>query len=335
MHLAFRTDGGPDIGYGHLIRSNALAEELLYRDHEVTVATTTPRPVQSVFPEAVGLTKLPSRGDPVPFIEWLDENQPDAVFTDSYKVDTEYQRAVRDRVPLAVLQDDDRHAVCADLFVNGNLYAPDLDYEFVGEKPKTCLGTNYLLLRQEIRSQITGNASFTSSPESLLILMGGSDVRNSTPYILKSIEKSNYSGQVSVIIGPGYNNEDEIKDTAENLSQPINFMYDPDDLARRMFCADLAITSTGTTVYELLGLQTPFIGIPQIENQITIAKSLKNKGLAKVLQKRAPSVKVTQAFNGIIQNVEFRRRIYQSGPVVVDGLGVERTAERIIEMVNS
>lgn len=39
MHVVIRADGGPDIGYGQLIRTNALAEELLSREHEVSVAS--------------------------------------------------------------------------------------------------------------------------------------------------------------------------------------------------------------------------------------------------------------------------------------------------------
>lgn len=335
MHLAIRADGGPEIGYGHLVRSNALAEEFHSRDHEVTVATTTPQPARSVFPDAVEVIEFPSRGDPEPFLNWLDKNQPDAVFTDSYPVDTEYQRAIRDRVPLAVLQDDDRHAVCADLFINGNLYAPDLDYEFVGDEPKTCLGTDYLLLRKEIRSQITGNASFNPNITSLLVLMGGSDVRNSTPYVLESIGESKYSEEVTAIIGPGYDNRSSIQDTANSLSQPVNCAFDPDNLAEKMLSADLAVTSTGTAVYELLGLQTPFIGVPQIENQLIIGNALKSRNLAKVTQKRAPSKQVVQAIDDTIQDLEFRRRIHRTGPTIVDGLGVKRIAEKIERLVSN
>lgn len=75
------------------------------------------------------------------------------MFTDAYPVETAYQQAVREHASLAVLQDDAQHAICAELFVNGNLYRADLEYGFVGKSPEACLGTDYVLLREEIRAR--------------------------------------------------------------------------------------------------------------------------------------------------------------------------------------
>lgn len=43
IDVTIRADGGPDIGYDHLVRSNAFAKEFLKRGHGVAVATTTPQ----------------------------------------------------------------------------------------------------------------------------------------------------------------------------------------------------------------------------------------------------------------------------------------------------
>jgi UDP-2,4-diacetamido-2,4,6-trideoxy-beta-L-altropyranose hydrolase len=39
MHLAIRADGGPEIGYGHLVRSGALAEEICARPSDTSTNT--------------------------------------------------------------------------------------------------------------------------------------------------------------------------------------------------------------------------------------------------------------------------------------------------------
>jgi UDP-2,4-diacetamido-2,4,6-trideoxy-beta-L-altropyranose hydrolase len=335
MHVAIRADGGPGIGYGHLVRSRALAEELLTRGHTVTVATTTPDPAQTVFPDIVERVPLPSRGDPEPFIAWLDTAAPDIVFTDSYPVDTAYQRAIRQRVPLAIVQDDARHAVCADLLLNGNLYAADLDYTFEGSPPETCLGSEYVLLREEIRQLITGEEPFAPAPESLVVMMGGTDVRNSSPMILEAIDESDYTEHVTVVMGPGYDNVATIRDTAATLSQPIECVRDPDDLPARMRDADIAITSTGTTVYELLGLQTPFIGIPQVANQEIIADALETRELAAVLATDAPRERVVTALDEFVADTAFRRQIHRIGPTVVDGRGVVRVADAVLDLTTA
>ena len=53
MHLAIRSDGGPDIGYGHLVRTGALAERALEAGDRVTYATRTPGPAREVCPDGV------------------------------------------------------------------------------------------------------------------------------------------------------------------------------------------------------------------------------------------------------------------------------------------
>jgi UDP-2,4-diacetamido-2,4,6-trideoxy-beta-L-altropyranose hydrolase len=286
-HLTIRADGGPEIGYGHLIRSNALAEEILSRDHAITVATTTPQPARSVFPDAVEITELPSRGDLGPFVDWLDTNQPDAVFTDSYPIDTEYQRAVRDRVPLTVLQDDGRHAVCADLFVNFNLYASDLDYEFVGQPPKTYLGTDYVLLRSEIRNRGEDEPPWREQPERALVTMGGSDVANLTPTVLHAFD--GFDIHVDTIVGPGFSNaqEEAIRAAAEKISADISIVCDPDDLVERMFQADFAVSTSSLTTYELLALGTPVVCVPVADNQEPVARSLREHDAGFVLERMA------------------------------------------------
>ena len=95
MHALLRVDGGPTIGYGHLMRMRALTEALQAAGHQVHVATATPAPARSVLPDAVAIHPLPTRDDPDPLLACVDRCAPDVVVTDAYPVDTAYQRAVR------------------------------------------------------------------------------------------------------------------------------------------------------------------------------------------------------------------------------------------------
>lgn len=334
MHLAIRADGGPELGYGHLFRSNALAEEFRSRDNKVTVSTTTPQSARSVFPDTAEIIELPSRGDPEPFLNWLDANQPDAVFTDSYPVDTEYQRAVRDRVPLAVLQDDDRHAVCADLFINGNLYAPDLDYEFVGDEPKTCLGTDYVLLRSEIRDRAEDEPPWREQPERALVTMGGSDIANLMPTAVRAFD--GFDIHVDAIVGPGFSDTQErsIRAAAEEISAEVSVARDPDDLVERMFQADFAVSTSSSTTYELLALGTPIISIPVAENQEPIARSLRECDAAYVLERGADTGDFRESIQTQVSSPDQRRAYRNLGWQLVDGRGAERVCAEILSMAD-
>lgn len=332
MDVVFRVDGSPEIGYGHLIRSEALANVLHSRGHAITVATTTPEPATAVFPEGVTTVELSSRGDPEPFAEWLDHTTPDVVFTDAYPVDTTYQQAVRQQVPLAVLQDDARHAVCADLFVNGNLYAHSLDYEFVGDPPQTCLGTDYVLLRREIRERAAREPPWRDEPERAIIMMGGSDIGGLTPTVVRAF--GGFDLRVDAIVGPGCSERQEqaVRSAAAETAADIHVTRDPDDLIDRMLVADIAVSTASTATYELLALGTPLVSIPVVDNQELIAATLHKRDAAVVIQCGNNKIEFRSAVEMYIDNPELRLKRRQQGRKLVDGKGSKRLAVEVFSI---
>lgn len=329
MQLAIRADGGPEIGYGHLVRSGALASELLGRGHDVTYATTTPEYVRETCPDGVETAVLPSRSDPAPFVEWLEETQPDAVFTDAYPVDTDYQRAIRAHTTLAVLQDDARHTVCADIFTNGNLYASALDYEFRGHPPQTRLGPEYVLLREEITTQMAQTPPRRDEPTHAMVTMGGSDLANLTPTIIRAFDDADI--HVDAIVGPGFSGtqEDEIRSAAADSTAPVTVVRDPDDLPERMHRADFAVSTASSTVYELLGLGTPIICLPVVPNQEPIADALDEHDIATVLDRDADMDAFEAAIAEYVSDTALRHERQSRGRELVDGRGVVRIADVI------
>jgi UDP-2,4-diacetamido-2,4,6-trideoxy-beta-L-altropyranose hydrolase len=155
------------------VRTAAITREFLDEDHIVTYATTTPETAKEVCPEEVEVTPLDSRSNTSTFLEWIQANQPDAVLIDAYSADTEYQRRIREHVPLAVYIDDVRYPICADILINGNLYASELRYDFVGNPPKQLLGPDFVPLREEVRLLADQDPPWRDSPRRALITMGG------------------------------------------------------------------------------------------------------------------------------------------------------------------
>ncbi len=330
MHLVLRVDGGSDIGYGHLIRSSALVSELLTHGSRITVATTTPRPAKDIFPDEVNILVLPARDDPRPFVEWLETATADSVFTDAYPVDTSYQQEIRTHAPLAVLQDDARHVICADFFINGNLYAPDLDYEFIGDPPKTCLGTEYVLLRQQIRELAANEPPWREQPERAIITMGGSDIGGLTPTVVRVFDGLDF--RVDAIVGPGCSDAQEqaVRTAATETAADVRVTRDPGDLVDRMFEADIAVSTASSTTYELLALGTPIVSIPTVDNQEPIASALRQRDAATVLQRGADEVAFRRAVENYIDNPELRLKHRQQGRKLVDGKGCERIAAELL-----
>ena len=332
MRLCIRADGGPDIGYGHLVRSGAGAERAIERGNEVVYATTTPDRVREVCPSAVETTTLPDRGDPGPFVKWVNEERPDVVFTDAYPVGTEYQRAVREQVPLAVYQDDARHAVCAEALVNGNLHAGDLDYEFVGTSPRTRLGTNFVPLRRRISELAAREPPERTNPERALVTMGGSDVANVTPLAVRAFDGTGL--RVDAIVGPGFSPDQEraIIEAAANVSTDVTVVRDPDDLPERMFQADFAVSTASSTTYELLALGTPLISHPAVANQEPIATALRDHELATVLNRGADISGFSRAVAEYVSSPETLGCRRTRGRTLVDGRGADRICTELLSL---
>jgi spore coat polysaccharide biosynthesis predicted glycosyltransferase SpsG len=335
MYAVIRADGGPEIGYGHLVRTGALAGEMLRRGHRVTYATTTPNHVADVCPDGVETFQLPSRSDVSPLIDRLHEIGADAVLTDSYLVNALYQRAVRNTVPLAVISDDTRHPICADILVNGNLYARTLDYEIRGDEPVRCLGPDYLLLRREITRLTAREPPWHEDPTPALVTMGGSDLNDLTPTVLRAFD--GFDLRVDAIVGPGFSEKQErdIRTVAADVSTDVRVARDPDDLPERMFRADFAVSTASSTVYELLALGTPIVCQPIVDNQDLIAVALEDRSAATVLERNDGEEAFRRAIKEYVDDPTFRRERRELGRDLVDGDGTERVANLMQDLIES
>jgi len=331
MDVVIRADGGPKIGYGHLVRTGALASELLQHDHGVTYATTTPEHVREVCPDGVEIELLQTRGDPAPTREFVRDHA-DVTITDSYNVDKTYQQRLREVSPLVVIADDTRHQIAADILVNGNLYAPDLEHDVIGAEPDWRLGPEYLLLRSSITELASKNPPWRDVPARAIVTMGGSDVAELTPTVIRAF--AGFDLRVDAIVGPGFSSKQEamIEDTAELVTTDVRVVRDPADLPERMFQADFAVTTASTTTYELLALGTPVVCLSVVNNQRAIADVLRERRIATVLNQNADEIAFSEAIDEYVQNPETRQKRRKSGRQLVDGRGASRICREVISL---
>ncbi|MGQ3330755.1 UDP-2,4-diacetamido-2,4,6-trideoxy-beta-L-altropyranose hydrolase [Halorubrum sp. FL23] len=331
MHVVIRADGGPEIGYGHLVRTGALGSELLDRGHDVTYATTTPEHVREVCPAGVNTETVPSRDAPSPVRDFVRDHA-DVTVTDSYLVDGAYQQQLRDVSPLVVIADDTRHAIAADVLVNGNFYAADLKYEVIGPQPEWCLGPDYLLLRSAITDYASKDPSWRETPTRAIVTMGGSDIADMTPIVMQAFDE--FDIQVDTIVGPGVppKQKELIEETATSISADIRVTRDPNDLPERMFQADFAVTTASTTTYELLALGIPMISVPVIENQELIAESLRARNLATVLDRNPKKEEISCAISRYFAENTLRKDRRDRGCDLIDGQGATRIVDVIVNM---
>lgn len=332
MHIAIRADGGPSIGYGHLVRTGALSQTLLERGHTVSYATTTPESVEVAAPDEVKRIKLPSRSNVESFLTRIDESV-DAVVLDTYTADLEYQRAVRSNFPLALISDRAQTPICADLVINGNLYASSLEYRTKGKEPEWLLGPEYLLLRRAVRRLTKRDPPWREQPERAIITMGGSDMGDLTPTVIRAFDGADL--RVEAIVGPGFSEQQEgiIRKAARSVPSNVHVVRNPPNLPERMFEADLAVATASTTTYELLALGTPIVAGIVAENQEQIANSIQKRDLATVVAPDCSLTTFSAAIKRYLNEPELRQRRQLCGCNLVDGHGVERVTDELERLV--
>lgn len=322
MRLAIRADGDASIGFGHLVRTGALAGTVLDDGGDVVYLTRTPDGVESVCPEGVDIVELPEEDETGAVTGWLRQEDHDAVLTDTYEADTDYQRAVRAAAEASmVVLDDTRYTVCADYLVNGNVYAPGLSYEWTGPEPTWCLGTEYLLVREAIRRVAADPPPFRERPGRAVVTMGGSDIRDTTPEVCRAFDGVGVT--VDVIVGPGFENGDRIRRAVEDTDAVFEVRETPEDFPERIARADLAVSAAGSTTYELLAVGTPTIAIPQADNQWPVAETLSERDAVEPLDPDEMDA-LPARIEMLLDDAGRRRSMRETGRRLVDCRGTER-----------
>ena len=128
---------------------------------------------------------------------------------DSYLADSNYvENLAKERL---LVQFDDNNdiygAISADILINGNIHAGDLNYISKKKRTRFLLGPEYLVMKSEYWNL----ESSDQSEKSLLITTGGADFFDLMPKFLEAVDKLPMKKRV--VIGPGFRKPDpEIED---------------------------------------------------------------------------------------------------------------------------
>lgn len=271
--LMIRADGGMIIGMGHLMRTSVIAERLR-EDINVTYVCN------QEYEE--GIRWLEKKGYKVDrfkeeeLLEKMIKIQAYGVLTDSYMIDDEYIKQMKKNFKVVgyiddnVLKDYD-----ADFIINQNFGAEGLNY-----KIQNCicmLGCRYLLVRENFRQ--VSPIKIVERVKDILLTVGGSDNKNLTEKILDFIKDLPYN--FNVIIGPMFQYEKNLKNKFEKYKNIV--FYNQPNIEEIMIKNDMAISSCGSTLYELGILGIPTLGISVADNQEGLARRMHNKKMIEYL----------------------------------------------------
>ena len=111
-----------------------------------------------------------------------------------------------------------------------------------------------------------------------------------TSKCLKWLNEIEGDWKITVIIGIGHNNPNEVRQLAMDNSHKVEVITDTAIISRYMAAADIVITSGGRTVFELASLGVPMLVIAQNEREThhifaNSSPGLVYLGLASMLKK--------------------------------------------------
>ena len=250
--IVLRADGGRSLGLGHLHRALALYAEL--GQHECVVMTRCDGPfapgAQFLEDSMPNVLRLQSERE---FLERLEGFSPDIAMLDVLDTTEDYILGVREHAGSVVsFEDLGPGAIHSDIVVNDLYYDPY-------PQDNHWYGVEYSILAPQFEALGSAPEPRTEVRE-VLVTFGGSDPNGLTEKALSALARTDHGFRVTVVLGPVNPGR------SWNLSDyglHGEVVSSTGSMAALMHRSDLAITSGGRTVTELMSQGIPTVALCQ------------------------------------------------------------------------
>lgn len=335
LSLVVRADATARVGAGHFMRCVALAEGCVARGGDATFVTRCESEALRARAAAAGVT-LELLADGASAEEEMEilraavtrpaeRRRARWVVLDGYGYGPEYQRAVQEMGARTMVLDDTAHqpAYHADVLLNQNLDATEREYP-VESGTVLLLGTRFALLRREFLPWGVTERPVARIAGKVLVTLGGADPGNQTLGVLEGIARAGVPlEEVRVVVGPANPHRASLEAWVAAHDLPVTLLDAGPRMPEQMAWADLAVSASGSTTWELAFMGVPSLLIVAAENQAAIARGMQALGAARALDTADPDA-VAAVVRELAGSREARREMAQHGRQVVDGRGVER-----------
>lgn len=319
MKILVLTEGGRNIGFGHIVRCLSLCQAMAGRGHEVDLTINGDETVASVT------------GDfPYSLRDWLRDvnallpviSRWDLIILDSYLADAGFLRVLAQYGrKLAFLDDTNRLEYPRGFVINWSLGAYEAGYR-EKEGVTYLLGSKYISLRKPFWN--APEKVVQSEVKSVFISAGGDDSKNMTPSWLVLLAAAYPDMEKLAALGAAFSNVEAISALADDNTRLLH-APSAEGMMRAMQKADLAICTGGQIVYELARMGVPAVVVTVAENQRLNAAAWEKTGFieyAGFWSDPGLHSSVAQRIKRLM-NVERRREAAAIGKKLVPPDGVE------------
>ena len=336
--LLIRADAGPGIGAGHVLRCLALAQGWIARGGKAVLLTSPqvgPLANRWTLSEATVefIHETPgSAKDAQATLEASRRYDAEHLVVDGYTFDSTYQAKLAQAAPHLLWIDDLAHAgpYTAPLILNQNLSAKKSLY---GDASQLLLGPRYALLRQEFLNTPKSNPNHQQALR-LLVTLGGSDPTGLAGSLLDLLEPRLTAGtlEAQLVVGGLDPRREALERRSKDLGPGFSLTVDVQNMAPLMGRADLALSASGSTVWELAHLGVPALLVVVADNQRPNAEALHQLGIAHHLgdAQDLDGEALKSALDALLNDPERRANMARLGQELVDGRGVERVVAALL-----
>lgn len=340
--IYIRTDAGPRLGMGHIMRCLSIAGGFYAAGQDVTfiladesvTAFVQERGYQTVVLHT-DYTRMEGETDSWPL------EQPDFILVDSYFVTRRYLSELKKRMgekgKLVYIDDLGSFPCPADILVNYNVYGTDINYKELYQNagvhtPKLLLGTAYVPLREMFRG--VPKKRQKRAVRDVLISTGGSDELHLTRRFLQYLKSYPSSFIFHILVGSMNLDKDEIENLAYNMDQIILHEH-VTDMRGLITSVDIAVCAAGSTLYEICACGVPVITYILADNQICGAQAFEKMSLAvscgDFRKEPCPGERILSEIGRLAKNYERRVETGERMQEMIDGYGADRMVKEILK----
>lgn len=320
QRIILRADGSGKTGYGHFIRSLALASYLKddFDCHFSTYNSVEPMPTDYQIAEIAKVC------DYVPIVgrnldeanaDFLRELLPDdVVVLDNYYYTTDYQQAIKDKGCKLVCIDDmhDRHMVCDLLLTSCPLKRENFSME---QSSKFVGGIEWAFLREPFLKPLKIR-NITKTIEKVVIAMGGADPFHLTDKMIKIVKFVLPEAEIHVMAGDTV----EISEESARVAI-IHRRINADEIVEMFDNAELGILPASTVCMEAFSRKLPVAAGYYVDNQEEFYKyGVENKLFSPLGNLLDDTSAITDRLREVVENnrplpfvIDFRK---QKGKII-------------------
>ncbi|HEY4323083.1 MAG TPA: UDP-2,4-diacetamido-2,4,6-trideoxy-beta-L-altropyranose hydrolase [Mucilaginibacter sp.] len=319
--ISIRADGGSEIGLGHIVRCIALAQ-MLMKDFDINfVCKQIPETsIQDIKKLGFGFRSIKNED------EFLDSITADTIVVlDHYGLDTQYQKAIKEKgYKLVCIDDLHDKEFFADLIIN---HAPNIEPSAYQAQTYTqfALSLEYVLLRPAFlkKAKEAVNIKIT---QTAFVCFGGSDIKNITQTTVDILKKDTRLKKIIIVVGAGYNYFDLLKESVEDDARfYLYHSIDSEKMAELISESQLAIVPSSGILLEVLAIGCNIISGMYIENQKYVFDNFKSLG----------AFENAEDFSGINLTSAINKTFYKKSSVkkLIDGYSDRRLLNNFRQLV--